>query len=184
MSRISRQSALKVVYWNVVAAVIVVTLAAGSLVRRQHAYDSLIVEIGRERNMDPRLISAVVWRESRFQVTAVGEKGEIGLMQVTGDAAGEWAEAEYRPLFRKHELFDPRTNLEAGTWYLKRAIQRWSHKSDPLPFALAEYNAGHSNAVRWSAEAKPGTRGFMAAITYPSTRTYIRTILRRYRGRV
>ena len=184
MSTISRKTAIKVIYWNVVAAVIVVSLAAGSLVRRLHTHDALIVEISRERGMDPRLVSAVIWRESRFDVTAVGTKSEIGLMQVTEDAAKEWAEVEHRGNFRKRELFDPRTNIRAGTWYLNRAIDRWSHKSDPLPFALAEYNARHSNAVRWDADAKPGTRGFMAAVTYPTTRAYIQAILKRYRGRV
>ena len=36
------------------------------------------------------------------------------------------------------ELFDPKINLEAGTWYLRRAVQHWENQVDPIPFALAE----------------------------------------------
>jgi soluble lytic murein transglycosylase len=184
MSRISRETAIKVIYWNVVAAVLVIALAASRVVRRHHAYDSLIVEIGRAYKVDPRLVSAVIWQESRFDVVAVGDKGELGLMQVTEPAAREWAEAEDIASFRRGDLFNPETNIRAGTWYLARAINRWSEYSDPLPYALAEYNAGRSNALRWAENTGGKKRAFIEAITYPTTLHYLSSILRRYRGRV
>ena len=68
--------------------------------------------------MDPRLISAVIWRESRFDASCIGTAGEIGLMQVTEEAAREWAKARGQPAPTKVALFDVRTNIDAGTWYL------------------------------------------------------------------
>ena len=44
--------------------------------------------------VDPLLVRAVVWRESRFRPEARGTKGEIGLMQIQESAAREWADAE------------------------------------------------------------------------------------------
>ena len=41
-------------------------------------FDSLIVKVGREYDLDPRLIKAVVWRESRFQADMIGRNGERG----------------------------------------------------------------------------------------------------------
>lgn len=184
MRNIPRQAALRILYWNVVLAVTLVSLAGVSLVRRIHRYDTLIVQAGRQFGVDPRLLSSLIWQESRFVADRVGTKGEIGLMQVTENAALEWAKDRHIEPFSKEMLFDPATNLQAGTWYLARAIRRWSDRPDPLPYALAEYNAGRSNAQRWAAASGANSRKFWEAITYPTTRRYVKNILKRYRGRV
>lgn len=184
MRRVPRRTALAIIYWNLVIAVIVVCAAGISLFRRIHHYDDLIVRASARYGVDRRLISALIWQESRFDARRVGSKREIGLMQVTEAAGREWAKAEDVSPFRREDLFDACTNVFAGTWYLARAIRRWSDRPDPLPFALAEYNAGRSNAQRWAAAAGPNGRGFVEAITYPTTRRYVRNILKRYRGRI
>ena len=45
-------------------------------------YDELIVKAGQRNNVDPCLIKAVIWKESRFDKRARGLKGEVGLMQI------------------------------------------------------------------------------------------------------
>ena len=107
MSKISRRTGLKVIYWNVVIAVLVVSLAFVLLVRRIHQYDTLIVEIGKETGMDSRLIASVIWQESRFVPTRTGEAGEIGLMQVTYAVALDWADAAKRADLQKTDLPAP-----------------------------------------------------------------------------
>ena len=184
MHFVSRKTAIKVIYWNAVVAVMVVCLSGVSLIRRIHRYDTLIVQASRACNVDPRLVSSVIWRESRFKPYVVGEKGEIGLMQITMPAAMEWAKAENIPPPTRETLFNPDINIQAGTWYLARAIRYWSKRSDPLPFALAEYNAGRVNAQRWAAMSGPNSRKFWETITYPTTKKYIHDILKRYRGKV
>lgn len=52
-------------------------------------YDSLITQIANEHLLDPRLVKAVVWRESQFQTDMVGRNNERGLMQVSEIAARE-----------------------------------------------------------------------------------------------
>src|SRR6266850_4192275 len=115
---------------------------------RFQQYDRLIRSVALEHQLDPMLVKAVVWRESRFDPEKHGSRGERGLMQVTEKAANEWARENKIDNFRVEELFDPKTNLEAGTWYLRRALERWQNQANPLPFALAEYNAGASRALR------------------------------------
>jgi len=148
-----------------------------------HAYDKIIAEAGREYEVDKKLIRAVIWRESHFNRRHVGQNREIGLMQVTQNAASDWAAATREPAPRRQDLFQPRVNIRAGTWYLHRAIQYWSAKpkANPLPYALAEYNAGRSNALRWAERDQNDPNVFWNAITYPSTRRYVRDILCNYR---
>lgn len=150
---------------------------------RFQQHDALIRSVAAEHHLDPMLVKAVVWRESRFEAQKFGTAGERGLMQVSEKAAQEWAHETKADNFRVEELFDPKTNLEAGTWYLRRAVEHWQNQADPIPFALAEYNAGASRAQRWAGgnDAKPlSADTFRANIDFPGTRKYVDSIIARY----
>jgi soluble lytic murein transglycosylase len=151
---------------------------------RFHQFDNLIVTVATEHQLDPLLVKAVVWRESRFDPRKIGSAGERGLMQVSERAAREWARETQVANFQADDLLDPKTNLEAGTWYLRRAFQHWEHQKKPLVFALAEYNAGASRAQRW-ANNDPDTpmseQAFRQKIDFPSTRRYVNSVLERYK---
>ena len=151
---------------------------------RFHQYDRLIRSVALEHHLDPMLVKAVVWRESRFDPKKHGSHGERGLMQVSERAANEWVRERKIAGFRPDQLFEPKTNLEAGTWYLHRAMEHWEHQSDPIPFALAEYNAGASRAQRWSggnSVAAIPERQFLQNIDFPATRRYVESISDRYK---
>ena len=148
---------------------------------RFQQHDALIRSVANEHHLDPMLVKAVVWRESRFDAQKFGTAGERGLMQVSEKAAQEWARENHVENFRVEELFDPKINLEAGAWYLRRAIEHWENQVDPVPFALAEYNAGASRAQRWAGgevrAIPPDT--FRANIDFPGTRKYVESIIAR-----
>jgi soluble lytic murein transglycosylase len=150
--------------------------------RFQH-YDKLIRTVAAERHLDPMLVKALVWRESRFDAQKSGTHQERGLMQVSEKAASEWARENKIDNFHGEDLFDPRTNLEAGTWYLQRALEHWKTQPDPRPFALAEYNAGASRVQRWVGgnEAAPiSKKEFLRRIDFRATRNYVESIIARY----
>ena len=151
---------------------------------RYTRYDPLIGDLARKHGVDPLLIKAIAWRESAFQADKVGTSGERGLMQVSELAARDWARAMKVETFVPTDLFDPKTNLDAGAWYFKKALDRWKRKADPIPFALAEYNAGHQRIERWIADSGRGEEATAAdllhAIGFPSTRKYIEDITARY----
>ena len=150
---------------------------------REQRYNKLIEEIAAENGTDPCLVKAVIRRESKFDPFAYGTRGEIGLMQVTVEAGLDWAAAVNRPEFGRDLLWDPRVNIEAGTWYLARALNRWPNK-DPverIPFALAEYNAGYGNVLRWLPHGRDTTAAeFIDAISYPSVRGYVNDVMGNY----
>jgi soluble lytic murein transglycosylase len=149
-------------------------------------YDSLISRVANDHSLDPRLVKAVIWRESRFHADMVGRNNERGLMQVSEIAAREWAKSNAIPNFEPNQLFNPEINLEIGCWYLSKALQRWNSQTEPVPFALAEYNAGKSRVDRWIRVALQRNKqplsaeAFEDSIDFPSTAHYVRTILARY----
>jgi len=152
---------------------------------RYARYEALITDVANKHGLDPLLIRAIVWRESSFHPDKIGTVGERGLMQVGEAAAKDWALAEKIETFMPTDLFDPKTNLEVGTWYFKKALERWKQKDDPIPFALAEYNAGRVRVDRWVSETRRGeeatARDLMLAIDFPTTRKYAEDITARYR---
>ena len=149
---------------------------------RFQQHDALIRAVAAEHHLDPMLVKAVVWRESRFDARKFGSAGERGLMQVSEKAAQEWAQENRVENFRVEELFDPKINLQAGTWYLRRAAQHWEKQEDPIPFALAEYNAGASRAQRWAGgdDAVIPADTFRDNIDFPGTRGYVDSIIARF----
>lgn len=155
---------------------------------RFHRYDPLIQDTAKRRGLDPMVVKAVVWRESKFDPAKVGLDGERGLMQITDAAAKEWVKGEKIVNFVPEDLFDPKINLEAGTWLLARGFRRYEDKDDPLPFALAEYNAGPSRASKWSGaressgpNAQANSQQFVANINIASTKHYVETVQDRVR---
>ncbi len=127
------------------------------------------------------LVKAIIWKESGFDPDARGASGEIGLMQIRKLAAQEWAAAESIKDFKHAHVANPTTNTLAGTWYLKKLLQRYRHTDNPLPYALADYNAGRRNVLRWlDGAAKTNSAAFMTEIDFPGTRAYIKAVINRF----
>lgn len=193
MSRFLRNLALVIAFAAFTAASVLLWTSTDPLYTAQEwaalgrfsDHDELILEMSEKHRLDPMLVKAIMWRESGFDASKVGTSGERGLMQVGEAAAQDWATARKIETFLPTDLFDARTNLDAGAWYFRRAFDRWKGKDDPLPFALAEYNAGASRVDRWIRDSgladKADSRDFFYAIDFPGTRRYIEEITARYR---
>jgi soluble lytic murein transglycosylase len=175
------------------AAILLAWFAVGKSYRVQElvfgnrfaSHDARIAAAAARYGVSPSLVKAVIWRESRFQPDMLGAHGERGLMQITEGAARDWARAEKIATFVPTDLLDPKTNIDAGTWYLANALRHWAGKDDPIPFALAEYNAGRTRVKRWERDSGLGgdfgAEELRAAMDFPATKAYIRAIIERYR---
>lgn len=129
-------------------------------------------------NLDRALVQALIWKESRYDSNAVGKKGEIGLMQLMDGAVSDWARENKQPKPDKSQLFNPEINIAIGCWYLAKSTRRWDGYASQVVLGLAEYNAGHRNADAWK-PADKNTKVQPQDITFPSTRDYIKQILRK-----
>ncbi len=148
--------------------------------RLERSQNGPILAAAQRYGVEPALVKAVVWRESRFNPQARGRAQEIGLMQLQEEAAREWADAEHVEGFEHEQCVDPGTNTLAGTWYLKKLLKRYVQTDDPVPYALAEYNAGRANLVKWNAGvAATNSAAFIEQIGFPGTKKYVRSVIRR-----
>jgi len=148
-------------------------------------YDDVIERVALRHNVDPLLVKAVIWRESRFDSHARGKAGEIGLMQIMPKSATkasvveDWERINDKQIKSEGSLFYPETNIDIGTWYLSRAIGHWEGYEHKLEIALCEYNAGKSNANKW-VKGMDKDESIISRITFPSTRNYVNAIIFKY----
>jgi soluble lytic murein transglycosylase len=150
--------------------------------RREHSQDGVILAAARRHSVAPALVKAVVWRESWFNPRAMGTRGEVGLMQVRPPTAQDWAAATKAPYLSFGQMFNPGWNTDCGAWYLRKQLDRYRNTDNPLPYALAAYNAGPGNAAKWAKGAGATNSGaFVRQIDFPTTRDYVTTVLKRYR---
>jgi soluble lytic murein transglycosylase len=164
--------------WFLGAAAIVFWWWQGRLERSQ---DGPILAAGRRYSVDPALIKAIVWRESHFHPNARGRAHEIGLMQLQEEAAQQWADAEKLPSFVHEHCLDPVTNTLAGTFYLKQLLKRYERTDNPIPYALADYNAGRGNVLKWIQGAAATNSGlFQQQIGFPGTSNYVQAVMKRH----
>ena len=176
-------------FWQTIANLFSVLLIVGAVgagvfvylrwLWREQRYNQLIEQVAATEGVDKFLIKAVMRQESGFDPFARSSKGAVGLMQVMPDTGKQWARANKRSDFTPESLWKETINIQAGTWYLGRALRYWQTfvMDDPVPFALAEYNAGRGNVLHWLPKGKATTaEEFKAAVTFPSVRHYIERV--------
>jgi len=104
------------------------------------AYKDFIKKYALENDIDPNLVAATIWTESRFRKDAVSIAGARGLMQLLPNTARSIARRlGEEESFSANKLFDPETNIKYGTWYLAFYVKKYN---DPA-LALIAYNGGY-----------------------------------------
>lgn len=170
---------------RVVIAILLLFTAGSAWVwwrdRLENSQDAPIRAAALRYGLEPALVKAIVWRESHFDPLARGRAQEFGLMQLQEAAAREWAVAERLAAFEHVHCFNPVTNTLAGTWYLRKLLHRYAATDNALPYALAEYNAGRGNVLKWNkGEAATNSLAFVEQIGFPSTKAYVHEVTARY----
>ncbi len=87
-----------------------------------------------QHDLPHTLLLAVARGESDFEPTARSKANAHGVMQILWPTT-----ANHLGIFRLSELYDPCTNIDAGSRYLKELITRYDGN---LHLALAAYNYG------------------------------------------
>jgi soluble lytic murein transglycosylase len=129
-------------------------------------YERIVLGHAENYDLDPALIAAVIYRESRFDPDAVSESGAVGLMQLLPATADGIAELTGGTEFRPDDLYDPELNVRYGAFYLRRLLTKYD---GDLELALAAYHAGQGNVDSWQ---RNGGR-----IEFPETRAYVEDVL-------
>ncbi|MBK8482004.1 MAG: lytic transglycosylase domain-containing protein [Proteobacteria bacterium] len=134
---------------------------AGSEASELAALERLVQQSCARHAVDPALVRGVIEVESGFRVDARSSVGARGLMQLMPRTAAALA---LRLRWPSPQLEDPAFNIEAGTAYLARLLQRFDGRVD---LALAAYHTGPSRVQRWVARGTllPGySRRYIGAV--------------------
>jgi soluble lytic murein transglycosylase len=142
-------------------------------VRFRHPLDyrTSVVGYARIYHLDPALVAAVIYEESRFRPDTQSSAGAIGLMQLLPSTARGIAVHTGGHKFRiPQDLYVPDLNIRYGCWYLAHLEHKYAGHPHPVDLALAAYNAGQANVDGWIARTPPGQA---VRIRFDSTRNYV-----------
>ena len=128
------------------------------------SYEQIVRGHARNYDLEPALLAAVIYQESKFKPDAKSSSGAIGLMQLTPQTAEGIAIRTGGTRFRLSDLYNPEINVRYGSWYLRHLLDKYGDEKD----ALAAYNAGQQNVDEWRAEGK--------GIQFPETRAYVKRV--------
>jgi soluble lytic murein transglycosylase len=128
-------------------------------------YEHIIRGHAANYGLDPALLAAVVYVESRFDPNAESAAGAIGLMQLLPETAEGIATRTGGTGFVVADLRNPEINVRYGAWYLRNLLHRYRDTG----LALAAYHAGQGNVDAW--------RQSGSGIAFPETRQYVRDVL-------
>lgn len=117
-----------------------------------HYLAGIIGDAAKQYDIDPNLIAAMAFRESRFETSAVSSRGAQGIMQLMPKTA--------RALGVR-DSFDARDNVFGGAKYLKYLLVRFNGDVDRT---LAAYNAGPELVAKVGPGATQEAIEYVAAV--------------------
>jgi soluble lytic murein transglycosylase len=127
-----------------------------------------------QKRLDPALIAAVIYAETKFNPRASSAWAE-GLMQILPETAYFIAHLSGGSRFTASDLATPSINVAYGSYYLRYLLD---HYDGQEMLAVAAYNGGLANVDHWVAQARAkGGRLTVAAIPFPETRAYVERVL-------
>jgi soluble lytic murein transglycosylase len=129
-------------------------------------YEQIVRGHAANYDLDPSLLAAVVYVESRFDPNARSVAGALGLMQLLPETAKGIAVRTGGDRFVVADLRDPEINVRYGSWYLAHLGRRY----DDARLALAAYHAGQGNVDDWIRDD--------AGIAFSETRDYVDEVMR------
>jgi soluble lytic murein transglycosylase len=157
-------------FWLVALGVVIAaTLAVVDLtsppwyerIRYPLRYSEYVRVHAHRHNLDPALLAAVIYQESKFQAGAKSSSGAIGLMQLTPGTARGIAIRTHGNAFHTRDLYNPEINIRYGAWYLDNLFRKYGSER----LVLAAYNAGQGNVDRWRATGQ--------TIQFSETKAYV-----------
>ena len=104
-------------------------------------YDDLVKKYTPDLGWDWRLVKALIYQESKFNIKGKAWTGASGLMQLMPATAKSLGVTD---------VHDPEQNIKAGITYLKRMYENWKEIPDSIQrikFSIASFNAGFGHIL-------------------------------------
>ena len=138
-------------------------------------YQQDIITYSQKNKVDPFLVAAIIKNESNFKHKAVSKVGAVGLMQIMPDT-GRWIAAQMGlDGYKDTDLYQTRTNIRMGCWYLSELDHEFKHN---LALVMIAYNAGRGQTHEWMQQyGWDDNFNDLKAIPFPDTREYVSKVL-------
>ncbi len=130
--------------------------------------------MGKKVGLEPEWLMGVTRQESAYGPFAVSGAGAYGLMQVLPSTAKIYSRKLGVKYSGRKDLFNPDTNIEMGSNYLKLRFDEL--ENNPI-YASAAYNAGKHRIEKWKPFGRFPTEVWIEAIPYTETRDYIKKVM-------
>lgn len=176
-----RLSALVVLMAVVIGAIQLVPLAQRAINHFELPlqYASIIRQEAAAQHVDPALIAAVIYAETRFE-PRTSPTGAEGLMQIEPATARFLAHHTHGYAFRVSDLGTPQVNITYGTYYLRYLLNLYDGNK---MLALAAYNGGETNVDNWLTSARAHHHQLrIADIPLAQTQGYVVEVLSKQRA--
>jgi soluble lytic murein transglycosylase len=164
----------------IAVGILVLTLAVSALKHAEKVQGlplsdtAIIREQAAAKHLDPALIAAVIYAESKFE-PRTSSAGAEGLMQILPETAYYLAHLSGGTKFTASDLGRPDVNVAYGSYYLRYLL---NHYEGNEMLAVAAYNGGLANVDKWVASAHAeGHSLTIASIPFPETREYVQRVL-------
>lgn len=113
-----------------------------------------MVRYGGMYNVNPKLVCALIARESGFNPRCVSSSGAMGLGQLLPNTA---------TALNVDDAFDPDQNIRGTTRYIRFLLDKWKSQPQQVTLALASYAEGH-NAISRNGGYSTKTKGYVEDI--------------------
>jgi soluble lytic murein transglycosylase len=140
------------------------------------SHADIIREQAAAKHLDPALIAAVIYAETKFE-PRTSSAGAEGLMQIEPATAEFLAHLSGGYRFTTSDLATPKVNVAYGSYYLRYLLNHYQGRELP---AVAAYNAGLANVDRWVAASGDG-KLTVTNIPFPETRAYVEKVMQAQR---
>ncbi len=141
-------------------------------------YSDLVEQEAAANGLSPLFVYSLMRQESLFEGFATSSAAAQGLMQVIPPTGAAIAEAlDWPPDYQSQDLYRPMVSVRFGVWYLAQQKERFAGNEFA---ALAAYNGGPGNALRWMEDAGGDTDLFVELVGFGETQSYIRLIREYY----
>jgi len=149
-------------------------------------FPALVRTAAAKYGLDVYWLLSLIRQESLFYPRATSYASARGLTQVIPSTASAIAERLQVTNFRLDDLYRPGLSLEFGAYYLAEMLRL---AQGNMWLALAAYNGGYSNAVRWAGGTGTADQApllsdpdlFVENIAFGETQRYVRLVYENYR---
>ncbi|MBM3237275.1 tetratricopeptide repeat protein [Candidatus Poribacteria bacterium] len=141
-------------------------------------FQDIITKYSTEYGIDPLFVISMMREESGYDVDAISHAGACGLMQIMPGTGADVAQRLKISSFEPTMLFEPETNIQIGTWYMKNLMDTFDNNHALVSGA---YNGGPGRMKKWLEELDLSDMDeFIEDIPINETRRHIKKVMDSY----